>query len=270
MNSVFETLPMRKENLRVLKFVNHNSENRIHWHDEIEILYFVKGGGAVSCNLQKIGVNQGEAVLFNSKELHTGCIDGRNAEYYCIHLNTAFLHNLIGNQYVIFKNLVSDARVTELLDLLVSEAQNGGFESAIRAQGLACRLFSLLAECHVASVLSEEDYRKQFLRMDTFNSVIEYIDRHYDEELGVECLSKLFYLSPSYLSHLFKKKSGRSVTAYINEVRINRAKGLLEREDMPVGRIACAVGFNDINYFSRKFKEITGLTPIEYKKAARG
>ena len=170
---------------------------------------------------------------------------------------------------MIFRNHISDGGVSTLLERLVKESEKEGFESAIRTQTLACELFSLLAESQVDSVLSKDDYRKRFLRTDTFNSLIEYIDRHYDEELGVECLAKLFYLSPSYLSHLFKKRSGRSVIAYINEVRINRAKSLLEKEDVSVGRIACTVGFNDINYFSRKFKEITGLTPVEYKKNAR-
>ena len=66
---------------------------------------------------------------------------------------------------------------------------------------------------------------------------------------------------------MFKKKSGKSVIEYINEVRINRAKSFLEKEDTSIGSIALLVGFGDINYFSRKFKALVGMTPTEYKKS---
>ena len=56
---------------------------------------------------------------------------------------------------------------------------------------------------------------------------------------------------------------------YVNELRIQKAKLFLEKEDTAISAIALQVGFSDINYFSRKFKAITGKTPTEYKKSLK-
>lgn len=181
----FETLSMNSNIIRIQKFINHSSENHIHWHEEIEILYFVKGNGSVSCNLKKHTVNQGDIVFFNGKELHTGCIHGQNTVYYCIHVNTGFFHNLIGNQYIVFQNIISSPTASALLNEIICEYEKTGFESVLKYKKLMYEFFLLLGNNYTALVLSQEDYKKQFLRLDTFNSIIEYIDCHYEEDLNI-------------------------------------------------------------------------------------
>lgn len=63
-----------------------------------------------------------------------------------------------------------------------------------------------------------------------------------------------FYVTLSYFAHFFKKRSGESVIQYLNGVRILKATLILEQEDVVVSEVALRVGFDDINYFSRKFK----------------
>ena len=260
-----ESLPRLQRPCRIQKFVNHRSRRRLHWHEEIEILYFTKGEGQVICNLQEHPVHAGDIVLVNGKELHTGCISGE-ASYYCFHINTDFFHNLVGEEYVIFRSVISDAACADLLNQVIAGAEKNDFLAAVYEKSALYRFFALLSARHVAEVLTGETYRRRFHRLDTFNEVLEYMERHYAEPMHVAELSERFYLSPSYFAHIFKARTGKSVIEYINDLRISHARSLLSSEALSVAEIARRVGFPDGNYFSRKFKEVTGETPLAYRK----
>lgn len=77
-------------------------------------------------------------------------------------------------------------------------------------------------------------------------------------------------ISENYLSRLVKKSTGRSVGAWIDIVRIQRAKNLLSTSTMSVIDIATAVGIEDQSYFSRLFKKETGMTPSFFRKKMQG
>ena len=256
--------------IRLQRFEDHCSKGYVHWHEEIEILFFTQGQANLLCNLKELHVKKGDIVFVNSKELHTGTICGYGSAYYCVQLNTAFFHNLIGREYVIFKNLVRDQECASMFSRIIEQASEHSFGGVMELKKQLYEFFSLMCTRYVSEIISEDDYKKQFCRLDTFTAAVEYINRHYNEELSVNTLASKFFISPSYFSHLFKKNSGRGVIEYINEVRVSRAKGLLETTDTPIGDIALSVGFGDINYFSRKFKELTGVSPSEHRKRAHG
>lgn len=266
MDYSYEKLYVEQSPISVKKFINHNSENHIHWHEEIELLYFTHGSAVTSCNFHEYRVKQGDIVFVNGKELHTGIVSGVESVFYCIHINTGFFSNLIGNEYVVFENIITDKSCSALLNEIIQKYTVEGFKNTIDIKRLMYSFFSIAADRHVKVKLGEAEYKRQFKKLDKFNIIIEYIDKHYDEELTVAALADKFFMSQSYFAHFFKSRAKKSVIQYINETRINHAKAFLEREDMSVGEIACQVGFGDINYFSRKFKAATGITPTEYRK----
>lgn len=97
-------------------------------------------------------------------------------------------------------------------------------------------------------------------------NVKSYIQNHYMRELTLERLSSLFYLNPSYLSHLFKEYTAQNLTDYINEVRIEHAKRLLLASNDKIYKIAKTLGYDNEKYFFRVFKKVTGLTPEQFRK----
>jgi len=262
----YEDLSLAVQPVRVRTFINYISGNRIHWHEEMEILYFTEGEGVISCDLQEYPVRGGDVILINGKELHTGCIRGHGVTYYCFHINTEFFHNRIGGEYVVFQHRITDHQCAALLDSVVKAEACSGFMRAVTVKRDLYALFALLGERYVDAVLSEEEYKRKFKRLDTFNAVLEYIDGHYNDELTVHGLADRFFMSPSYFAHLFQKRTGKGVMEYVNETRIRYACSLLERENWPIGEIALRVGFNDVNYFSRKFKAVCRMTPKEYRR----
>ena len=96
--------------------------------------------------------------------------------------------------------------------------------------------------------------------------LLDYIHQHYTEDITRTTLSTLVYLNPDYMARLFKKQTGKSIISYITEYRIEKAKELLDSPDIPIGTVAAKVGYGNYSYFSKLFKDITGLTPNEYRK----
>ena len=88
-------------------------------------------------------------------------------------------------------------------------------------------------------------------------------------QLFPQC-AKHAHLCASYLSSQFNREVGKSLPEYVSEKRIAEAKRLLRgRAQLPIGQIAAAVGFLDVNYFTKVFKKKAGQTPSAYRAAQR-
>lgn len=100
--------------------------------------------------------------------------------------------------------------------------------------------------------------------------ITKYILKNYsDSELSNATLGKIFGYHPHYLNNLFKSSFGTTLHQYILNLRINAAKEFLRFSKMTISEISFQSGFNSSSYFSQKFKQITGLTPIEYRMSKR-
>ena len=96
-------------------------------------------------------------------------------------------------------------------------------------------------------------------------TVTKYIEENIASELSLEQIANYMHISPSHLSRTFKKSANISLTDYINQVRISKAKELLRGTDIYIYAISEMVGYHDATYFSSIFKKMTGLSPSEYR-----
>ena len=97
--------------------------------------------------------------------------------------------------------------------------------------------------------------------------VKSYIQHHYSENnIGAEDLARMVYLSPGYLSTVFKEETGMTLNRYIREVRMNKARDLLGGTNMKITQIAKEVGFSNSSYFCRSFREYFGCSPESCRK----
>ena len=99
---------------------------------------------------------------------------------------------------------------------------------------------------------------------------ILHIGAALNSELSLTKLAENLKISRSYLSDLFKKETGVTVTEYINKKRVKRATHLLSTTKLQVQTVAQHCGMSDVNYFSKLFKKYTGKSPNEYRKEIRG
>lgn len=95
---------------------------------------------------------------------------------------------------------------------------------------------------------------------------IDYLIKNYHTEISVQNLSQKYHMNQSYFCQLFKKSTGETIVDFLTKLRIEKAKKLLEDEEMPISRIVTAIGFNDAKYFSKVFKKYVNITPNDYRK----
>ena len=96
-----------------------------------------------------------------------------------------------------------------------------------------------------------------------------YIGEHLSDDLSVSKIAEHLYVTPNYLSRLFKKFTGMGCNEYIVHKRIEKAKILLETTNIKTSKIAEMVGYNDPNYFSLAIKKHTGMSPTKYRMKFR-
>lgn len=100
------------------------------------------------------------------------------------------------------------------------------------------------------------------------NQIESYIAEHYHErDLSIDRIAMALQFENSYLRRVYKRSTGVTIAQRIDEIRIQRAKALLQEGRLLNREIAEAVGYSDQYYFSRRFKEISGETPTEYRSA---
>lgn len=264
-NTTYEKIPHNDFPIRVHRFTDYSS-NHIHWHEQIEILYYKDSRAVVTYNLDEHKAEPYDIVFVNGNELHMATSPQNPATYYCFQLRGDFFSNFIGEKYVVFQNVIKDKECGNLLDKVVKCYFSGGFDKEIKAKKYMYEFLDILSQKYVKNQVPQEEYKKQFKVYDKFNEIIIYLNEHYDERLNVEALADRFFMSKSYFAAFFRQKAGMSVMKYINNLRIKHAKAYLDRDSMSVSQVAAAVGFDDFNYFSRKFKQLTGITPSGYQK----
>ena len=96
--------------------------------------------------------------------------------------------------------------------------------------------------------------------------VMNYVNLNVAEPLTLKSLAAMCFISPSYLSALFKQETGTTLIDYINTQRVNRAAQLLEQSSHAIAAVAEEVGILDVNYFTKIFKKTLGVTPTRYRR----
>ncbi|MDD2958564.1 MAG: response regulator [Lachnospiraceae bacterium] len=96
---------------------------------------------------------------------------------------------------------------------------------------------------------------------------IFYMTHHYEQELSTRDMADILHLNPNYFCELFKKETGVTFLEYLTNLRITMAKEILtQKVNVKTYEVAAMVGYSDSRYFSRLFKNATGMTPSEYKE----
>jgi two-component system response regulator YesN len=96
------------------------------------------------------------------------------------------------------------------------------------------------------------------------SAIITDIEENYSQKISLEDYAEKFKMTPEYISRIFSKELGVTFSNYLTEIRINKAKKLLIDKNYKIYEVACMVGYNDVQYFCRVFKKVSGVSAKEY------
>lgn len=120
------------------------------------------------------------------------------------------------------------------------------------------------------TLLMEASWHREFRasapRKMEISRVKAFLDEHYREKLSLEDVAGRFFVDKHYLARLFKAQYGVTLVTYLQQVRITHAKQMLRFTDRSVEEIGLECGVGELNYFSRVFKKLEGVSPSEFRK----
>ena len=118
----------------------------------------------------------------------------------------------------------------------------------------------------IARFFSERDQEPERTLSPLVRKVITDVDTDLKEPLTLQYFSEKLEVNGSYLSNLFRRETGKTITQYVTDQRLKHAENLLRYTNKPVRSVAAEVGIGDAQYFSRLFRKKTGMKPTEYRR----
>lgn len=238
-----------------------------HWHGHVEMHYIVHGRADIHLGQQCYQAEEGDLLIANSNELHSGFCTKVPYESNVIIFNVSDLSAELAKKNFIFQpHIRGDGTIHRLVGQMFEEmeAQRAGYKQLCRA--LVMELFVYLCRNYVVQALPERDSVKRKKDLERLNAVLCYIETHYTDRITVEQLAEMVCLSEDRFGHLFREGVGQPPLQYINEMRLRKAMSLLKTNEYTVTEVAEAAGFRDYNHFGRLFRKRYGHTPYEVKR----
>ncbi|WP_180951116.1 helix-turn-helix domain-containing protein [Marasmitruncus massiliensis] len=249
-----------------------------HLHKKYEIYYQEEGCRKYFINDAVYLVNAGNVVILGRDEVHkTSSVDDTPYTRYVLNFNSEYIEDVaksLGNVDLLsfFDEGIKVLTVSMKMQGMVQSLLTRLMEARTSPEGDAepfCRVLLLELLFYLKGCVAEQKSRQEnapILSNKTIDKISSYIARNYQSSLTLPEIAARFYISPFYLSRLFKKTTNLTLVEYINSVRIRAARNLLETTHLRISAIAEQTGFSTTAHFSRIFKEGTGVSPQKYRK----
>lgn len=235
-----------------------------HFHEYYVIGFIEKGSRYLSCKNKEYTIEPGDLLLFNPGDNHT-CkqIDGKTLDYRCLNIKPEIMSKAVfeitGRGYlpcfttpvVFHSELVSILRDLHLV--IMQEEKDFRKEE----------IFYLLLEQLIEEYTEQEETSPKSEQSMEAKIICDFLEKNYMQRITLDDLSNLTGLSKYYLLRSFTKQKGITPYSYLETIRIDKAKKLLEQGELPID-VALQTGFTDQSHFSNFFKKFIGLTPKQY------
>lgn len=237
-----------------------------HFH-EYYVIGFIEGGKRhLWCKGQEYDLKAGDLILFNPRDNHYCAPIGRELlDYRAVNIHTDVMlgiaREITGKDYIphFTQNVVYQSEIA-LSVAEVYEAMLLDMPKLKKEESLFCLIDQILQEYAAPFETVGDDGPGEKTKM-----LCSYMEQHLAENIALDDLASMIGAGKSYLLRSFTKEVGVSPYRYLQTIRIERAKKLLEQGIGPID-VAGMTGFSDQSHFTNYFKEFIGLTPKQYQR----
>ncbi|SFE83549.1 AraC family transcriptional regulator [Alteribacillus iranensis] len=226
-----------------------------------DLFYVWNGEGNLILNDQNYNLKRGSCFLFRPGDWTTATHNPQNPLILTyIHFDIEKVPRMIPGPYRVLQDTITfESLLTRYVRLFLIKTFGSETEGKLILKQLMIQLLreEQQEEEHV-------DQTKNTL-LAAIQEIANYVQQHPGEDHSVESLAARANFSPRYFSRKFKEIIGQTVRSYIVEVRIKRAEHLLHYTGMTVTEVARALGYSNLHFFSRQFKNYTGKAPSEIR-----
>lgn len=258
-----------------------------HWHEEMEWIYFQKGDFPVWINTKEYQVHAPAFMCIHPEELHALILEKDGIEsavvfpvdILCFERYDAAEAKVLGplaegklrmpvlcqSGDAAFEELSACYKEIEQMLRQMKEQKNM-FYLNIKA-----KMLELIAVAYKYDLLTRQvrEGREEAGTVENLKKVLQYIGEHYSSPIRLSELAELVNMNEQYFCRYFKKNIGKTITEYINVIRVEKAATALAETEDKIIDIASACGFDNIGYFIRRFKKEKDMTPSEYRKKSK-
>lgn len=261
-----------------IKGSGHEKGKRYHSHEHLEFVYVLSGAERYQIEGEVFSAVAGDLLVFNPGVRHQAVRD-RDSNWPATEFVVGFTDIRIPgypkdyiplrqNRYVIHTegDLKSKiVRICTLLDLENRISREGQYlmQKALLTELLVLVLREQCGNGEEKNACETKALNKAYM----VGRIIDFFEEHYEEKISLEHIAENMYLSPFYISKIFKNETGESPIRYLINIRLEKAKQLLEEGYQgSIQEIAALVGYEDAYHFSKLFKKRYGITPSEAKR----
>ncbi len=260
------------------QFSRRNGADQAHTHDFIEIILILSGESSFLLDGEIHPIRKGDIVLINPGVLHQSLQVSSETPVESFYLAFTDIHirNMQPNQIQFpchekilhpgEKTFVNLSRLCASIKAESTSCQPGRY-FMLKAY-LTQIILLLYREQTIAPEITEQGYEFEFTNKQyVVEQILDYLDSHYNEKISLDQIARNMYLSPFYISKIFKSETGDTPINHLIRIRMEKARQLLEQQqDTSIQEIALCVGYEDAYHFSKLFKKHFGQSPSKYRK----
>ena len=258
----------------------------IHWHNDLEISLPRKGAALYQVYGKNYLVQPGEGLLLNRNVPHScHSPEHTHTRYSTILVRPDFLYGEFGSDVErnCFRPFLENCAVpciflspdtaygSEILDKLNLTEQlfdQKPYCYELKIKGLLCDIFSTIFCAH------QDEFHiflpSNQLELERLEQMLQFLHVHSDSVISLQDLADQVHLSREVCCRLFKKMTGKTITAYLEEYRVNQSLSLVQSGQYSMVQIADMTGFSNASRFASAFRKHFGCNPGEYHLKAQG
>lgn len=273
-----ETFPMTVNHDDLWSFEGKNVP--IHWHNDLEINLIREGEAVFQVYQKSYRVRTGEGFLLNRNVPHSCSSPGNeHVRYSTILVRPDFLYGDFGSdvERKCFQPFLQNSAIPciyltgfgengkEILQKLnqVEEAfERKRFCYELKIKGLLCEAFAMILYGHRQELTKFVSANLQ--ELERLEKMLNYLNMHFTEVISLQDLADQVHLSREVCCRLFKKMTGKTITGYLEEYRVNKSFSLVQSGQYSMIQITEMVGFSNPSRFASAFRKRFGCNPGEY------